>query len=149
MCTFPMSDHAPCSMILQEPRLYPDGDSFNPGRYLDPAYPTYREPLSDYPKIRESIAFGVGRRACPGALFAERSLTIMVARLAWACDIRRAVDPTTGALLPLDIRYEPTISPRPYPFPATFQSRSAERRAVVVSEAELARSIDQLGEKVG
>lgn len=40
--------------------------------------------------------FGFGRRLCPGAHIAERSLNIIVARIGWACDIRKARDPVTG-----------------------------------------------------
>jgi cytochrome P450 len=82
--------------IHREPALYPDPDSFNPDRWLLPGYPTYREPLEQYPNMNNYSVFGFGRRLCPGAHIAERSLNMIVARTAWACDIRKAVDPQTG-----------------------------------------------------
>lgn len=71
----------------------------------------------------------------------------MGARLVWACDIQRALDPATGVLLPLEINYEATVNSQSCHFRATFESRRAEKRGMVSREAGLARSTDQLREK--
>ena len=68
--------------IHRDPELYPDPDSFNPARWLEPAYPTYCEPLSTYPNLQNISAFSFGRRICPGLNIAERLLNIVVVRLA-------------------------------------------------------------------
>lgn len=82
--------------IQRDPALYPDPDSFNPNRWLSVEYPTYREPLTQYPNCQNYSVFGFGRRLCPGSNIAERSLNIIVARLGWACNITKAKHPETG-----------------------------------------------------
>lgn len=132
------------SAILSEPHLYPDGPVFNPDRWLNPAYPTYKEPLTVYPNLMNFTSFGYGRRACPGPNFTERALTIMVARIAWGCDIKKPIDPTTKKEVQLNIEYEPTPNPKPLPFPADISPRSIKRTELVMKEAEERRKTDPL-----
>lgn len=73
--------------IHRSPTLYPDPDSFRPERWLEPSWPTYKDPLTIYPNLQNFSAFGFGRRICPGMHVAERSLYVLVARIAWAADI--------------------------------------------------------------
>lgn len=75
--------------IHRDPSLYPNPETFIPDRWLDSSYPTFREPLKQYPNITNYSAFGFGRRICPGMHIAERSLYILVSRIAWACDIQK------------------------------------------------------------
>ena len=73
--------------IHRDPELYPNPESFMPERWLDPSYPTFKEPLTTYPNLQNYSNFGFGRRICPGQNVAERSLFIEAAMIAWACDI--------------------------------------------------------------
>ena len=117
--------------MAQNPELYPDARRFNPGRWLDPASPVYKEPLTQYPNLMGYLSFGFGRRACPGINFTQRALVIGVARIFWAFNVRAVVDPATKRPLPLEVKYEPVPNSRPYPFPADYVPRSQGRIEVV------------------
>ena len=58
--------HANHYLISREPDLYPQSHEFKPERWLDPSWPTYKEPLTEFPTIRGDPAFGYGTRSCPG-----------------------------------------------------------------------------------
>ena len=81
--------------IHHDPELYPDPDHFRPDRWLDPSFPTYQEPLSTYPNLQRFSAFGFGKRICPGLSMAERSIAVLAARIAWACQLSKKVDSET------------------------------------------------------
>jgi Cytochrome P450 len=78
--------------IHRDPELYPSPESFNPSRWLDPSYPTYKSPLSQFPSLVNYSMFGFGRRICPGMNIAERSLFILTARILWACQMGKKRD---------------------------------------------------------
>lgn len=75
--------------IHRDPILYPDPENFRPERWLEPSWPTYREPLTQFPNLQNFSAFGFGRRICPGQAIAERSLNIAVARVGWGCTVSK------------------------------------------------------------
>ncbi|KAK7432295.1 hypothetical protein QQZ08_001241 [Neonectria magnoliae] len=128
--------HANYAAILMDKDNYPDQLPFNPARWLDPSYPTYKEPLTVHPNCQNFTPFGYGRRACPGYDFAERTLVILVAQIAWACDIKGPVDPETNKPIAVEIEYEPVPNPKPFPFPCVIKPRSTERSKLVKLEAE-------------
>ena len=68
----------------------------------------------------------------------------MIARMAWACNILPALDPTTKKPVELNIKYEPVANPKPYPFPAVIEARSQSRLDFVKEKAHDARSKDVL-----
>ncbi|KUJ17700.1 cytochrome P450 [Mollisia scopiformis] len=73
----------------RDPAKYPSPHTFNPARYLDPSFTaTYREPLSLYPQIQQSTAYGWGRRLCQGPELTHHELINACGGLAWAFDIR-------------------------------------------------------------
>ncbi|KAH9952755.1 cytochrome P450 [Russula dissimulans] len=72
--------------VLHDPELYPDPSTFNPERFLSaPAAPPPRgggggggQPRLNDPQLI-SLAFGAGKRICPGRHFVDASLFILAA----------------------------------------------------------------------
>ena len=120
--------------IHREPELYPDPETFNPARWLEPGYPTYREPLTLYPNLQNYSCFGFGRRICPGQNIAERSLNILVARIAWACDISKARDADGVEIEVPEYDYCAGFNAQPNHFSFDLKARSPERAAIVEHE---------------
>ncbi|KAK7608223.1 cytochrome P450 [Phyllosticta paracitricarpa] len=75
--------------IARDPELFPDPDAFNPLRWLEPEYPTYREPLTEFPNITNITQFGYGRRLCQGQAVADEDLLIGIGAVAWLFDIKK------------------------------------------------------------
>lgn len=68
----------------------------------------------------------------------------MLARLAWAFNIKKKVNPLTNMEVPLDIKYEPTPNPKPLPFPAVIEARDQEKARIIREEGETGRRMDSL-----
>ncbi|KAH9058248.1 cytochrome P450 [Lactarius vividus] len=71
--------------ILHDPELYPDPEAFNPDRFLNEDG-TFR----DDPMI--SLAFGAGRRICPGRHFADMLLFVVTASVLSVFNTTKAKD---------------------------------------------------------
>ncbi|KAM0341693.1 hypothetical protein ACHAPU_009941 [Fusarium lateritium] len=126
--------HGNFGAILMDKQMYPDQQLFNPARWLEDSYPTYKEPLTEHPNLKNYVAFGFGRRACPGYDFSERTLVILVAQIAWACEISKPVDPVTNKPVEITLRHEPTPNPKPLAFPCDVRPRSAGKVKIVGGE---------------
>jgi hypothetical protein len=110
--------------------LYPDPETFNPDRWLNPAYPTYREPLSVHPNLQGFSAFGFGRRICPGLNIAERSLNILTARIAWACHISKQNQANGKAIHVPWYNYTTGFNVQPHWFPFELEPRKGRDQIV-------------------
>ncbi|KAI9448687.1 cytochrome P450 [Lactarius psammicola] len=71
--------------ILHKPEIYPDPETFNPERFLNKDG-TFR----DDPTI--SLAFGAGKRICPGRHLAEMALFIVTASVLSVFNVTKAKD---------------------------------------------------------
>ncbi|KIX97617.1 uncharacterized protein Z520_06395 [Fonsecaea multimorphosa CBS 102226] len=133
--------HANQWAIHRDPELYPSPESFNPARWLDASFPTFREPLSKFPNLQNYSCFGFGRRICPGMNIAENSLHLLVARIAWAAHISKRPDVD----VPL-YDYTAGFNVQPRPFVFDLKPRSGERMAIVDKVWEEGRRRDPLDE---
>ena len=71
--------------ILHDPALYPDPEAFKPERFLNEDG-TFR----DDPVLQ--LAFGAGRRICPGRHFVSASLFVVTASVLSVFNVTRAKD---------------------------------------------------------
>ena len=117
---------------------YPDPFQFKPERYINHTkraaeYATFADPYA-----RDHFSFGAGRRICPGSRFAENALTLALANMVWAFEIRSpqaVVDgEEKGRAAEIDLSDDafdeaPVKSAKP--FKAVFLPRSEARLQIV------------------
>ncbi|KAF2477324.1 cytochrome P450 [Lindgomyces ingoldianus] len=75
--------------IARDPAMFPDPETFNPLRWVEPGWPSYQEPLTQFPTIINSTQFGYGRRICQGQGVADEDLLIGIASIGWLFNIDR------------------------------------------------------------
>jgi cytochrome P450 len=102
--------------------LYPDPMTFKPERFLSPEgkFLTHAE---GGPRDPNTIAFGWGRRICPGRFLAENSLWLHVATTLACFDVRRAIDEAGKEIVPPRI-FTSGMAARPLPFKCQITPRS-------------------------
>ncbi|KIW10225.1 hypothetical protein PV08_11186 [Exophiala spinifera] len=132
--------HANQWAIHRDPELYPSPDEFNPARWLEPEYPTFREPLTKFPNLQNYSCFGFGRRICPGMNIAENSLHLLVARIAWAATI----SPKPGVTVP-EYDYTSGFNVQPKPFTFNLEARNG-RDAIIQRVWDAGKGRDPLDE---
>ncbi|KAJ7693215.1 cytochrome P450 [Mycena rosella] len=132
--------------ILHDESMYPDPHAFKPERFL------LNGKLNQAVRDPETVAFGFGRRICPGRHMATSSLMITIASILTTMDIKKARDENGEEVQPsheyfpglvssvfrvlTDITpLSPNYSP-PLPFECSITPRS--RQAVEVIQATLA-----------
>ncbi|KAI8962132.1 cytochrome P450 [Daldinia sp. FL1419] len=114
--------------ITRDESIYPNADTFNPARWLEPMYPTYKEPLTMYPNLNGFSQFGFGRRTCQGIPVVEQDLFLTMGGMVWAFDIRKKRR-DDGSEIPVHWNdYTPLLiaKPEPFEFNATVRSKSKE-----------------------
>ncbi|KAF8904750.1 cytochrome P450 [Gymnopilus junonius] len=109
--------------MLNDERLYPEPSKFNPDRFLEGEG---RIPQFD----PRNIAFGFGRRQCPGNVLAENTLWIATACLFYAFKATPAKD-EKGVDIPIVVEYTEHAVRHPKPLKCTFRPRRANSAALI------------------
>ena len=123
----------------RDPQRYPDPDTFKPERWLTPGFPTYKEPLTEFPTLQNTLMFGAGRRQCPGMLVGQRNIYIQAMMLVWACEIGRARDAAGQEIIPPIYDFVKGFNVFPKTFKFDLHARSQARIEMV--EAEYTRAL--------
>ena len=111
--------------MLHDQKVFPDPMSFRPERFLDQNGRLRKlEPHED----PSTIAFGFGRRICPGMFLADNSIFINIARLMWAFDIQPALDAEGKPIIPDSTNYTDGFNS----IPVSFQCRIVPRNEKVI-----------------
>ncbi|KAK3358178.1 cytochrome P450 [Lasiosphaeria hispida] len=129
--------------ITREEAMYPEPEAFNPKRWLDPAFPTYREPLTQYPNLNGFSQFGFGRRTCQGIPIVEQDLFLTMGGMAWAFDILKKRD-AAGNEVPVHwLDYTPLLIAKPEEFPFDATPRSEAKMELMREMYESAKAKEE------
>ncbi|PKS11704.1 hypothetical protein jhhlp_001692 [Lomentospora prolificans] len=112
---------------------YPNPHEFKPERFME---------KREYPGPWGHSAFGWGRRVCPGMHLGSASVSINIARILWAFNVRAAKN-QKGEDIDVDIfAYTDGFNSVPLPFSCDITPRSEKHAEVIRREYE--GSLDQL-----
>ncbi|KAJ2986407.1 hypothetical protein NUW58_g5044 [Xylaria curta] len=115
--------------FLRNPTKYPDPDNFRPERWLEPGWPTYQEPLTQFPTIKGMTSFGWGQRTCLGQTLTQDELIVACGALSWCFNLKPKKDLATGLDLPVPLdRSNSLLIIKPDPFQMMFEPRSEGRK---------------------
>ncbi|KAI0036969.1 cytochrome P450 [Vararia minispora EC-137] len=110
-------------LMLHDPAVYKDPLHFNPDRFVDsPGHSAEQDP--------RVIAFGFGRRICPGLNLADASTWLELALILSTLSISKAVDENGNGLIPSGKFLDGTVA-FPEPFKCTIKPRSAHAEALI------------------
>ncbi|KAI2464127.1 cytochrome P450 [Annulohypoxylon bovei var. microspora] len=117
--------------ITRDESMYPDPDAFNPGRWVDPKFPTYKEPLTVHPNLNGFSQFGFGRRTCQGIPIVDQDLFLTMGGMAWAFNMRKKRNPD-GTEVPVHWNdYTPLLIAKPVPFEFDATVRDEEKQRLI------------------
>uniref|UniRef100_A0A1Y1K2G7 Cytochrome P450 n=1 Tax=Photinus pyralis TaxID=7054 RepID=A0A1Y1K2G7_PHOPY len=108
--------------LLHDPEVYADPDSFDPARYLPPR---------DEPDPAR-VAFGFGRRVCPGKYLADASIFLTVAQLVAVFEVSKALDDEGREIEPV-VASGLGLLDHPASFPYKMTPRSAKHASLIRS----------------
>lgn len=105
--------------------VYHDPETFKPERFAAP----YNEPYAT------SVTFGFGRRRCPGHLFADASLFMIIVQSLAVFDVEPGVD-SEGKEVELTHGFREGVIGRPTPFEVRLLRRSEVHEKLIESNVE-------------
>jgi len=129
---------------MRNPKKYPDPDNYRPERYLEPNWPTYREPLTVYPTVKGLSSFGYGQRQCLGQSLTQDELLLACGALCWGFHMRKKVDPSAGLEIDIDLNASNSLLIiKPDDFKMEFRPRSLEKKEMMEEQWIVAEETDK------
>lgn len=120
--------------IARDPTQYPEPDTFNPDRWVNPAYPTFKAPLTEYPTIVGHHQFSYGKRACLGQRLGEAELLIACGAIIWAFSIERRRDSNGDLVHVPDYDFATLPFNKPFPFAMDLKVRSPAKAHLITKQ---------------
>jgi cytochrome P450 len=121
--------HAVDLALARDEKLYPDPETYNPARWLEPEYPTYKEPLTEHPRLMGHHGFGMGRRMCPGIDVTEAELLVACGALLFGFEMKPYKNSKGEPQWPDSLAFTPNLIGGPLPFKFDCAVRSPEKAA--------------------
>ncbi|KAJ7175924.1 cytochrome P450 [Mycena filopes] len=115
------SNQNPRAMTRDE-SVYPDPERFNPDRFFTAEGKLNEDDVG--------MAFGFGRRVCPGRHSADATVWFTIVSVLATMDISKAKD-TAGNELGIDVVYSDGVISHPGPFPCSITPRSETAKNLV------------------
>jgi len=122
--------------MLNDERIYPEPHEFKPERFLKNGKldSSVRDPMD--------IAFGFGRRICPGKHLAHSALTLAAASVLSTFDLVRKLDENGREIEPKREYTKSGVIRQPFNFPCVIKPRSRYTEELIRSSSGLELLVD-------
>jgi len=118
--------------LTRDASTYPMANTFLPDRWLNPSYPTYREPLTVFPRLEGHSQFGYGRRNCMGVDIVNHELFLVCGALAWAFDMKKKIGENGQEIEVKDMEYSSLLIAKPDWFSFDMTVRDETKKQVIM-----------------
>ncbi|KAF2129630.1 putative cytochrome P450 monooxygenase [Dothidotthia symphoricarpi CBS 119687] len=118
--------------LYHDPKFYDEPEMFDPERFIKTEFGT-KEGV-DVTGYRNNLAFGAGRRICPGESMARRTITLNTMNLLWAFNFKKDGKSLSSSCIPINANVnllQPGIELAPKPFTCDAKPRSAEKEQLI------------------